>query len=302
MKLRWREFTVAFLMAVVLWYAVSGSEKVESQIDVRVDYRGLPQGLVVRSGQVSKVAVRVRASIGLLRSLSGRDYAFYMDLSDVRKGENVLAINLAYLPFRSGVEVIDVTPSRIFLEVDTIATKSLPLVADVTGKLPTDYVAQVSFTPPEVTVTGPSSVIDQMTSIHVSVPVEPDAALGLTESKRLLPLPDGVDANPAEIQIATHIGIKRKLTKVTRTVQVDTPGTVGKYVRPDKVTISVAMPESLAGKAGSNDHIRAFVRLEKFDLGTYTLPVEVSVPESAEFVGVDPPRITVTLEQKQNGR
>jgi YbbR domain-containing protein len=299
MKLRWKEFTVAFLMAVVLWYGVSGSEKIESQVEVRMDYRGLPQGLVVRSGLVNKVSVRVRASAGMLRTLTSRDYAFYLDLSDVHKGENILAVNMAYLPFRSGVEVIEVTPSRIFLDVDTVGTKVLPLEAQVMVELPEDRVAHVSFSPQEVTVTGPSTVLDEMTGIAVQIPVENPGQIGENTFTRLLPLPDGVDASPPEIKVTLNMGIKRKLTKVTRTVQVTAPpDDMGKFIRPDKVSIDVAMPESLVSKAASNKDIRAFVQLTRHDLGSYTLPVQVELPDGAELIAVDPPSVTVTLEQK----
>ena len=299
MKLRWREFIVAFLMALVLWYGVSGSEKVETQVDVRVDYRGLPQGLIVRSGMVNKISVRVRASLGMLRSIANRDFAFFMDLSTVHKGENTLPIPLAYIPFRSGIEVIDSSPSRIFLDVDTLERKKIPLKAQINGVLPQDYVAQVTFTPPEVILSGPSSVLEDMASLLVPVQVDETAVLGATESTRLLPLEEGTDASPSEAKVMVHIGIKRKLVKVARTVQVSVSPSVGKFVRPDKVTVAVAIPESLAAKAPSNNEIKAFVRLPANDLGSYTLPVQVSLPEGAELVEIDPPHITVTLEQKQ---
>lgn len=299
MNLRWKELTVAFLMAVVLWYGVSGSEKIESLVEVRVDYRGLPQGLVVRSGLVNKVSVRVRASAGMLRSLTSRDYAFFMDLSDVHKGENALAVNLAYLPFRSGVEVIEVTPSRIFLDVDTISTKTLPLEAQISEELPGDYVAHASLTPEEIAVTGPSTLLDAMDRLVVHVPVETPAQVGETQFTRLLPLPEGMDANPPEVRVILNIGINRKRVRVTRTVQVEAPPESGIFVRPDKVAIDVAMPESLAAKAASNKEIRAVAHLTWHDFGSYTLPVQVELPPGAEIVEVSPPMVTVTLEQKQ---
>jgi YbbR domain-containing protein len=299
MKPRWREFLIAFLMAIVLWYSVSGSEKVESQADVRVDYRGLPQGFVVRGGQVPRVTVRLRASAGMLRTLSGRDFAFYMDISDVKKGENLLAINPASLPFGSGVEVIEIMPSRIVLDVDTLDSKNVPLAADITGDLPPDYIAQVSFTPPEVALSGPSTLLAGIEKILVPVQVSDQITVGVSESKRLLPLPNGVDSTPAEIKIVQHIGIKRKLVTVTRTVQVDAPASFGKFIRPDRVTITLAVPDSQAAKVGSNNAIQAFAVLRRAELGSHTLPVQTKVPENSELVSVEPPQVTVTLEQKQ---
>jgi YbbR domain-containing protein len=298
MKLRWKEFTVAFLLAVVLWYGVSGSEKIESQIEVRVDYRGLPQGLVVRSGLVNKVSVRVRASAGMLPALTSRDYAFHLDLSDVRKGENILAVNMAYLPFRSGIEVIEVTPSRIFLDVDTVGTKVLPVEAQIMTELSEDHVAHVSLSPAEITVTGPSIVLDGMTEITVQIPVEKPNQIGENTFTRLLPLPDGVDASPSEVKVTLTMDIKRKLVKVTRTVQMTAPPDISRFIQPDKVNIDVDMPESLAAKAAANKDIRAFVQLTPYDLDNAALPVQVELPAGAELIAVDPPSVTVILEQK----
>ena len=160
MKLRWRELLIAFLLAVGVWYAVTGSEKVESQIEVRADYRGLPQGLVIRSGTVSKVSVRVRASVGMIHSLSSRDFAFFVDLASVKKGENALPVNTSQLVLPGGVEVIDVTPSRIYLEVDTMESKTVPVVAEVQGDLPGDYAAEANVTPGEAKINGASSLLD----------------------------------------------------------------------------------------------------------------------------------------------
>lgn len=298
MKVRGLELAVAFILAVVLWYGVSGSEKLESHVEVRVDYRGLPPGLLVTSGQLNKVNVKVRASMGMLRSLAGKDFAFYMDLSDLRKGENVLAVNSAFIPFRSGVEVIEVTPSRITLNVDTIESKVVPLVAQITGDVPVDHMVEASFDPSAITISGPSAVLEKLDEIVVSVPAEVPTEPGKVESKRIVPLPEGIDAKPNEVAQTVQINIRRKLVTVNRTVQFDLPAQFGKFVRPEKVTLAVAMPLSLAGKAAANVGIRAFVSLDQFDFGSYNLPVQVELPEGAELVEVDPPRVTVTIEQK----
>jgi YbbR domain-containing protein len=242
--------------------------------------------------------VRLRASAGMLRSFSGRDFAFYLDISDVHKGENLLAINPASLPFLSGVEVTEIMPSRIILDVDTVDSKSVPLEAEISGELPPDYIAQVSFTPPEVLLTGPSTLLDNIDKIAVPLQVKGDVTLGATESRRLLPLPGGVDSTPAEVNIVQHIGIKRKLVTVTRSVQVDAPASFGKFVRPDKVTVTLAVPDSEAAKAGSNNAIRAYAVLGHNELGSYSLPVQATVPEKSELVSVEPSQVTVTLEQR----
>ena len=298
MKLGWKELAIAFLMACALWYGVSGSEKLETQLEVRMDYRGLPQGMVVRSGLIDKVSVRVRAPVGMLRTLSSRDYVFYLDLSNIHKGENTLAVSMAYLPFRAGVEVMAISPSRIFLDVDTVSSKNLPLEAQLSAELPRDYTVQVSFNPQEVMVTGPSSLVDEMTRIAVQVAADNPDQPGETTFTRLLPLPDGIDASPPEVRITVNIDVNRRPVRVSRSVQATVPQDMDKVIWPERVNIEVAMPESLASRAASNREIQAYVQLTRTDPGSYTLPVQVELPAGAELIAVVPPTITVTLEQK----
>lgn len=299
MKIRWKELALAFVMAVVLWFGVSGSEKVESIFEVRMDYRGLPEGYVVRSGLVNKVDVRVRAPVGMVRALTARNSIFYMDLSSVKKGENLLLIDSSQLPFGNNVDVIDVTPSRINLNVDVVEKKQVPLVAEVSGSAQPDYVVQVKFSPPEVVLSGPSVLLELVDQLTVQVILDGSVRPGISESPKRLVVPDGLEATPHEIRQSVHIGIKRKLMSVTRQVEVEAPEEFGTFVRPDKVTIELAVPESMAPKAASNGNIKAFVNLEHYQLGTYSLPVLVSLPEGVELVKVEPEQVAVTLEQRK---
>lgn len=299
MKFRWKAFALAFAMAVALWYGVSGSEKVESILEVRVDYRGLPNGYIVRSGLVNKIEVRVRAPVGSVRTLADRNPIFYMDLSSVTKGENVVQIDSSQLPFRRNVEVIDITPSSINLDVDVSEQKKIPLAAEISGKLKKDLIAQVTFSPAEVTLSGPSEALEKISIVSMDVAVDENTPPGNMRSMRKVIVPEGVDADPPEVSQILSVGVKRKLVSVTRDVRVETPSSTGSFTRPDKVTIQVAVPLSMADKVTSNSSIRAFAQLGSYELGSHNLPVLVELPEGAELVKVEPEHITVTLEQKK---
>ncbi len=299
MKLRWRELLIAFLMAIALWYGLAGSEKVESLVDVRMDYRGVPANLVIRDGLVNKVSVRVRGPVGMLRSIDSRNLLFSMDLSSLKKGLNTLIIPPESLPFRGGVEVVEVTPPRIQLDVDTVEKKDVPLALDISGDLSEDYVVQASSTPESVSVRGPSSVIAAMKNLRVPVRLANGTGIGNQTLDVPLILPEGVDATPPEVKVAVHVGLKRRLVTIVRSVQVTAPPSMGKYIRPDKVRITAALPLSLVSGAAEDGDIFAFATLTEHQLGSYTLPVHVHLPEGAELVRVEPGQVAVTLEQKE---
>ena len=296
MKVRWKEFIIALMLAATLWYGVTGSEKVSTQVTVRVDYKGMPPNLTVLDGLVDKLTVRVLAPAGLLRSVQEREYTFSMDLSTLVKGENILPIALGQLPLRSGVEVIEIIPSRLQVNVDSITTKKLPLIAEMQGELPVDMLVNTEVDPDEVTVRGPSSLVDGMKKVHVLVPVGNQTA-GVQKVKRLLALPDGVDAKPQEVEVSVQFAIKRKLVHLTRQVSVSRPENLGIYSQPEKVSITLAMPESQAAKAAFLNEVQASATLPGYSLGSYSLPVHVHLPDGAELVNVEPKDIVVILEQ-----
>ena len=60
---------LAVLVAVVMWYGVSVSDRLETQMEVNIDYYGIPPNLVVTDGLVSKITVRLRGPEALLRSI-----------------------------------------------------------------------------------------------------------------------------------------------------------------------------------------------------------------------------------------
>lgn len=299
MKIRWREFALALAMAVTLWYGMSGTEIVESQVDVRVDYKGVPSGLVIRGdGLINKIAVRVRGPVGQIRAMGMRDFVYSMDLSTLKKGENILPIAGSQLSFFGGLQVIDVSPPSITVEVDTVETKEVPLKANLLGSLPGGYQAETDFKPESVTIKGASQEVESIKEIEVALQLGEIEAATIREFRVPLALPPGVEATPPQVFASVRVDLKRKNAQVTRTVEADTPQSMGAFFRPSKVKVLVAMPEDSFSGAAANKEIRAFVTLPDKRLGTYTLPVRVSLPEGALLISIEPAEISVTLEQK----
>lgn len=86
-KGNWRYFLVAFLLALGLWYTLNAREQIERVVEVRLDYKGLPTGLIVTGGQLNKVSVRLRGPQELLRSMTNREISYTMDLSGRDAGQ-----------------------------------------------------------------------------------------------------------------------------------------------------------------------------------------------------------------------
>ena len=83
---------VAFAVAVGMWYVVSVRDRLEVQLEVGIEYNGIPSGLVVTDGLVSKVQVRLRGPEILLRSISSRSLTEAINLSNIKKGTTIVPL------------------------------------------------------------------------------------------------------------------------------------------------------------------------------------------------------------------
>ena len=80
MRSNWLYALMAFLMSVTLWYMVTGRERVETLVEVKLEFKGIPSGLVVREGLTNKISVRIRGPRGR-RTQLGAELRFGMLLS-----------------------------------------------------------------------------------------------------------------------------------------------------------------------------------------------------------------------------
>ena len=83
---------LSLVIATGLWYLVVGRDHVETQVELRVEYRGLPDGLVIREGMVNHISVRLRGSAELLRNLHSRDLVSQIVMSGRQGGGDRVAL------------------------------------------------------------------------------------------------------------------------------------------------------------------------------------------------------------------
>ncbi len=290
---------LSLLLAVGLWYVVIGSAQVEAQLDLRVDYRGLPEGLVVRDGMVNHVSLRLRGPGELLRGLHSRDLSYTVDLSGVKKGANVLPLNVDSLTDLKSYEVMDVSPSRLVLEVDALAERVLPLEVNITP-LPDEAplrLTNVLLEPSFVTVKGPESQIKPLEYLSVSFDPNQDMNEGTRAANVAIAGPEQVDITPPVTTLRYTLALKTAELELRRVVQLDAEARARYDVNPRFVTLSVEVPEGRVRDAEYQAAIRVVVRppqLTALDAGAES-PVLVVLPAGARLTRVSPSAVTITL-------
>lgn len=292
MAIQLRELIIAVFLAIFLWYGITGSEKIESYIDVRLDYSGLPSDLVISEGLVNKVTVRVRASEGLLRTASDRDPVLIIDLSSVSKGKNVVLVPVDRIKLSGGIEIMDVSPSRIQLTVDTLVEKTIPVVLHVAKKISPDYIVQVGVEPDEVLVRGGSELIGGIEETVLDVFLEEPLSEGTTTKKRVLAITGNVDITPSSVDIIQKVEIKRKTMSLPLPIILDEDEAEDSMASPKKVTVTLEVPLSMANPKVLEKEIRASVAKNIFGAKN-TRSIVVEAPETIKIVKVEPDMVHI---------
>ena len=300
LAVRWQYMGIALFLAATLWYMVTVRDKVESWVDVRVEFKGAPSGLVIRDGLINKVAVRLRAAMGLSRSLSGRDASVALDLSGVTKGVNTLHITPKMLPFTNAFEVMEITPQRIQIIADSVDVRTVPLEATFDTTLPSDFfIRSLQFIPPSVTVRGAETLVGTLTSVKVPLALGGIGKPGASVLTVSVPAPESVSVTPAQVNVELEVGLRTKTTRLTREVLTGHAQGSGIKASPQRVTVTVEVPESYVGNAEVLSQILATVNVGTGSQpGTQKLPVTVLVPELVTLKDVSPKEVTITIPDK----
>lgn len=170
---------VAVLAAVGMWYVVSVRDRLEAQVEVNIDYYGIPPNLVVTDGLISKITVRLRGPETLLRSIPQQRLTQAVDLSDIKKGVTVVPLGGDNLgPTFRAFELVDIQPPRIVIKADTLMERSVPLRTIVDSPLRGGAltVENVSVSPATVVLRGPEDVVSDISSVPLTIMLDPKAA------------------------------------------------------------------------------------------------------------------------------
>ena len=186
---------VAFMFACGLWYIVVGNAHVESNIAVRVEYRSLPTKFVTAEDTTNTINVRVRASGELLQNLTNRDLYYSINLSKIERGANVIPIEIGTMVDFKGVDIINVDPTYVVVEVDTIATKTIPIKINFTGMENKDLeIRNIAISPAVVNIKGPTAMLRDLEYLPM--------VFDLNKMKKI-----GSHSRPLQLVVPGHLSV-----------------------------------------------------------------------------------------------
>ena len=265
----------------------------------QLEYRNIPAELELVGDPPTDVDVRLRGSSALLGRLEPRDIIAVLDLASARPGSRMFHLRSDEVRAPYGVEVAQVVPSTVAVDLEKSGRRTLPVVPALDGEPAPGYViGRVTSEPATVEVAGPESRLKQLTGATTEpvqitgshTRVRDVVTVGMTDSAVRLLQPQNatitVDVVPAPVE--------RELAGVPirwRNLQAGLSATIKPVLA--RVTAR-GRQEALADlRAGSID---AFVDLYGLGPGRYNLRVQVDPSQTFGISAIEPAVVDVTIK------
>lgn len=290
---------LALALATLLWLTVAGEHIVERSLRVPLEFRNIPGELEMVGDPPDTVDVRVRGSSAILSRLQPGEIVAVLDLSSARAGSRLFHIRSDEVRAPFGVEVAQVVPPTLSIEVERSAHRRVPVVPAVQGEPAPGFVAgRISAEPATVEIVGPDTRVRQIaeaTTEPVSVAgakarVRDVVTVGVADSSVRLVQPQSatvlVEIWPAPIE-RTVTGVPVRWRNLGTGFRAQ--------VSPSLVRISIrGNREALANVR--NDAVQAFVDLAGLGTGRYNLRVQVDPAQTFAVTSIDPAVVAVTIK------
>ncbi len=156
---------LAVLLASLLWLTVAGEHVVERTLKVPLELRNVPPQLEIVGDPPMTVDVRVRGPSAMLGRMDPGDLVALLDLQGARPGSRLFHLRTDEVRGPYGVEIAQITPSTVPLELEKSGRRSVPVIPAIDGEPAPGFVTgRSTVTPSTVEVEGPESRLRALTS------------------------------------------------------------------------------------------------------------------------------------------
>jgi len=284
----------SLVLASLLWFVIAGEKTAEIGLEIPVEFRNVPQELALVGDPANRVEVRLRASPGLLQSLSPGDVHALLDLSGVRAGERILHLAPESIQVPFGVDVVNVVPSMLTVHFEPLVERLVRVSPRIEGEPAAGFErAAVEVQPPVLRIAGPESRVaaaETVTTEPISIagataPVSAAVGAGLEDAQlRIL----------GERRVRVTVEVReRHGERQMQGLPIEVRGGAGS-VRPDQVDVSLRGPETLLEQLTA-EGIRPFVDAgQPGENGMLEVSVELTGPfHVLEVVATEPDRVAL---------
>ena len=197
----WKLKLLSVALATMLWFVVYLIGETKKEISVPVSIVNLSRNYVIMKTDNAKVAIALTGRVSVLKDIKESDVKVSLSMSNIQEGENVFNISKSNVQIPRGVQIGDIRPSSIKIDIDRIIEKKVKTVVKLDRRWIGEYEVK-SWSPDYVMVEGPKRIWEKKSFIET------------------LPVNDEL-----------------KQAEETVTVSLDTEGVQASTIKPDTVKV-----------------------------------------------------------------
>jgi YbbR domain-containing protein len=290
---------LSLLLAIALWFAVSGEERTETTLNMTLEMVNLQHNLMVTSEVPPAIQVRVVGPRSIVTNLSQTRLSETIDLANYKNGRHTFYLGPNSFAFPRGVQVIRIQPNPITLTLAATMTQTLPVKPILENHPPEGYqVTSAKTKPPQVTVKGPYPELAELNFL-------PTLPIDLSHLKENTVIVTDLDfknlhlslKEPAPILADIQISPKT-LTRTFSGVPV-VAGTPVARISPAHVTLIVKGPWPQVRDLKGDD-LKVRVDTRNLTPGKHQVNLSLDLPDGVSLVRSKPVIVTVTVAKPSN--
>ena len=170
LKRNWPAKLLSLLAAIVMWFFIMRDQNpvMEVTYTVPVQVQNLDSHYIIEDApDVARIVLS--GPRDTIMSIKADNLRAYIDASGVKPGQNNVTIN--FTP-PAGMNLVEVKPDNIIINVDEYAEKTIPVEIVPIGKFSDDIALKsVTIVPKEVTVSGRKQQVNAVSKVVMKVNV-----------------------------------------------------------------------------------------------------------------------------------
>ena len=149
---------ISLILAIILWIFVKSKSGGEVGLVVPLEFYRVPANLIVTQVTDEAINVRINGSFMQLERLPTREVRARIDLSRARPGTNSFDILPDNFNIPKTLEVTQISPSSVKVEIDRVVDKVVHVKALVKGRPARGHrITKISVDPPYISLQGARS-------------------------------------------------------------------------------------------------------------------------------------------------
>ena len=157
---------VSVLVAIMLWFMVLSGQVITKSVLVPVNFIDTPSGYIALSSS-SNLSAITQGSKSLLDTLKYGTLSLNIDAKSLSHGANSKSIVPSDIIAPIGVEVLEITPSRVNISYEQLESKNVRVTPIFIGEAPKGYkVISINIEPDIVKISGVKSKLNSINHIE----------------------------------------------------------------------------------------------------------------------------------------